>query len=84
MKGSSNLSLLDLLLNRKVLNAQLQSKYDAYTAKLEKCLNGGAEPMVTDENNTASDEVGIPENLRVRRRYTMSEAALEQRRNATK
>ena len=34
------------------------------------------------EEKDKPEEIGIPENMRVKRKYTMSEAALEQRRQA--
>lgn len=75
-------SLVDLLLNGKVLNVQQQSKYDEYKAKLDKYLNGEEGKPDTDEHKPQTAEIGIPESLRVRRRYTMSPEAVEQRRNA--
>lgn len=37
---------------------------------------------MSDETHSDNETIGIPDGLRVKRRYTMSEKALEQRRQA--
>jgi len=68
-------TLLALLKERKVLTSSQQKKYDEYRAKIGKFLN----PTAPAEE----EEVGIPHRLRVKRHYTMSAEALEQRRKVT-
>jgi len=68
-------TLLALLKERKVLTSSQQKKYDEYRAKIGKFLN----PAAPEE-----EEVGIPRRLRVKRHYTMSPEALEQRRKVTR
>jgi len=78
-------SLLDLLLHNKVLNAQQQAKYDGYKQKIEVYMKKLSDPETPDEERDGPDdpnEVGIPERLRVKRRYTMSPEALAQRQAA--
>ena len=77
-------SLLNLLLDNKVLNTQQQAKYDGYKEKIEAYIKKQSDPEISDKELDPSDpnEVGIPSNLRVKRRYTMSPEALAQRQDA--
>ena len=70
-------SLLSLLLDNKVLNTQQQTKYDGYKEKIEYYIKGQSDP-----ESPIPTEPGIPANLRVKRRYTMSPEALAQRKAA--
>ena len=72
-------SLINMLLEGKVLNRQEQEKYDSYKTKIIKYMDESGE-----EKSPEIGGVGIPETLRVRRRYTMSPAAMKQRRKAAK
>lgn len=72
-------ALLDILLSRKILNSSEQKKYDEYKAKINKYIDDLA---AGDPPPQRPDEIGIPANLRVRRRYTMSPEALAQRKAA--
>jgi hypothetical protein len=78
-------TLLSLLGEGKILNAHQQKKYDAYQAKIKLYLASleEASPSSDPSLPDLSANIGIPVSLRVRRRYTMSEAALAQRRAAT-
>ncbi len=80
-------SLVDFLLQGKFFNAQQQAKYDAYKAKIEAYMKEQENPTGPPDDEETDDhglprEVGIPAALRVRRRYTLSPEALEQRRAA--
>jgi hypothetical protein len=71
--------LLDILISKGILNSSEQKKYDEYKAKLDKYIDALA---AGDPPPQGPDEIGIPANLRVRRRYTMSPEALAQRKAA--
>ena len=74
-------SYLDKLAARKALTKSQRLRYEALTKQIEdyvKNQEGTAPP-----DQPLEDAIGIPERLRVKRRYTMSEAALEQRKKAS-
>jgi hypothetical protein len=71
-------TLLRKLDNGGIFTSNEQNKYIAYKKKIDAHLTGGEEKLPTPE----ADELGIPEHLRVKRRYTMSPEALEQRKHA--
>ena len=78
-------SLLNFLLDNKVLNAQQQAKYDSYKQKIEVYMKKLSDPDAPDKESDPTDpnEIGIPSRLRVKRRYTMSSEALAQRQAAS-
>ena len=71
-------SLISLFVDNKVLNTQQQAKYDGYKDKIETYIKKQSAPEASDKEPgpSNSDEPGIPSNLRVKRRYTMSPEAL--------
>jgi hypothetical protein len=75
-------ALLDILLSKKILNPSEQKKYDDYKAKINKYIDGQAAASSGRPPSGELDEPGIPVELRVRRRYTMSPEALAQRKAA--
>lgn len=77
---SQYVNLLKKIQEGAVLNAQQQQKYDSYEEKIMKYTNGEQAPKKPE----TEDFVGIPEKLRVRRRYTLSSEAIEQRRAAAR
>lgn len=71
--------LLDILISKGILNSSEQKKYDEYKTKINKYIDDLA---AGDPPPQGPEEIGIPANLRVRRRYTMSPEALAQRKAA--
>jgi hypothetical protein len=82
-------NLLVLLNEGRVLTDSQQKKYDGYRAKCEKHLaqqsadsSPNSELQTQNPDSPDSESIGLPSNLRVRRRYTMSPEALAQRKAA--
>jgi hypothetical protein len=83
-------NLLVLLNDGKVLTDSQQKKYDAYRAKCEKyviSLEASSAPnselSAPNSDSADAESVGIPSDLRVKRRYTMSPEAPAQRKAAS-
>jgi hypothetical protein len=77
-------NLLVLLNDGKVLTDSQQKKYDAYRAKCEKyVISLEASQSTASADSSDSESIGIPSDLRVKRRYTMSPEALAQRKAAS-
>jgi len=71
-------ALLTKLTTGKIFSSHEQKKYDEYQKKIKDFIAGDQDVPPAPE----IDEVGIPEHLRVKRRYTMSPEAMEQRKVA--
>jgi hypothetical protein len=77
-------NLLVLLNEGKVLTDSQQKKYDAYRAKCEKyVISLEASQSTASADSPDSESIGIPSDLRVKRRYTMSPEAIAQRKAAS-
>jgi hypothetical protein len=70
-------ALLTKLTTGKIFSIHEQKKYNEYQKKIQAFVDGYPDVPPDPEN-----EVGIPERLRVKRRYTMSPEALAQRQAA--
>ena len=72
-------ALLTKLTTGKIFSTHEQKKYDEYQKKIKYFIAGGPE---TPADSDHEKEIGIPADLRVKRRYTMSPEALAQRQAA--
>jgi hypothetical protein len=72
-------ALLTKLTTGRIFSRHEQTKYDEYQKKIKDFIAGGQE---TSPASDPANEIGIPEDLRVKRRYTMTPEALAQRKAA--